>query len=494
MNIFSGIKSVLFCLALIGAAHALVADRPNILLIVSEDNGQELGCYGEPFVKTPVLDKLASDGVRFHNAYVAQAGCSQSRAAFLTGLYPHQNGQIGLATWKFRMYRDDQPNIVRSLKQVGYRTGIIGKLHINPASAFPFDVKEIPSSNFGRKNLADYAKHAEAFFQAGDQPFFLSVNFPDAHRPFIKTANGLPKQLLTGDDVKPLAYFGLDTPQLRTETANYYNCMSRLDSLIGELLESLQRSGKSQNTLVIYIGDHGADLLRGKRTSYEGGLRIPLVVRGPGTAKLNQIRHELVSTIDLMPTLLEIAKAEPVAGLPGQSLVPLFRGDETPWRGHLFTEYHLHSAHNFYPQRTVRNDRYKLIQNLMPGQINPGYDFTLGRFFAELPQAIEAAPDPIRSAYQRMKAPPEFELYNLQTDPHEFCNLATDSKHANILVELKQRLTQWRTQTDDPLLNPENLRRLKAEIDACFVDGGANKSNLKLSYPDYFKTTSSNSP
>lgn len=253
-------------LVVCGFCPAFAAERPNILLVVSEDNEPELGCYGEPYVKTPVLDKLAADGVRFHNAYVPQAGCSQSRAALLTGLYPHQNGQIGLATWNFRMYREDTPNIVRSLKQAGYRTGIIGKLHINPASAFPFDMQEIPSSNFSRKNLGDYAKYAEDFFNAGDKPFFLSINYPDAHRPFIKQVRKLPIQPLTGDDVKPLAYFGLDTPQLRAETANYYNCMSRLDSLIGDLLEALDRSGKADNTLIVYLGDHGADLLRGKRT------------------------------------------------------------------------------------------------------------------------------------------------------------------------------------------------------------------------------------
>ncbi|MEN8716103.1 MAG: sulfatase-like hydrolase/transferase, partial [Verrucomicrobiales bacterium] len=121
------------------------SERPNILLIVSEDNGPELGCYGEPSVQTPVLDELAAEGIRFDRAYVPQAGCSQSRAALLTGLYPHQNGQIGLATWKFRMYDDKTPNLVRCLKGAGYRTGIIGKLHINPESAFPFDFKAIPS-------------------------------------------------------------------------------------------------------------------------------------------------------------------------------------------------------------------------------------------------------------------------------------------------------------------------------------------------------------
>jgi N-sulfoglucosamine sulfohydrolase len=462
------------------------AARPNILLIVSEDNGPELGCYGDPYVQTPNLDQLAKQGVRFQNAYVPQAGCSQSRAAFLTGLYPHQNGQIGLATWKFRMYHEDTPNLVRRLKDAGYRTGIIGKLHINPASAFPFDMKTIPSSNFSRKKLTDYAKRAEEFFNASDRPFFLSVNYPDAHRPFIRQVRGIPKQPLSAANVKPLAYFGLDTPQLRTETADYYNCMSRLDSFIGDLLETLRRSGKAENTLIVYFGDHGADLLRGKRTSYEGGIRVPLIIDWPERLKRGQVREELVSTLDLMPTLLAVAGADPVAELPGSSLVPLLRDEETPWRHYLFTEYHTHSAHNFYPQRTVRNDRYKLIQNLMPGQDNPGYDFTLKRFFADLPQRIEAAPDLIRESYHDMKTPPEYELYDLQNDPYEFLNLATDAAHAAVLVELKQQLVAWRTDTKDPLLNRDNLKRLKSEIDACIVNGEARKERLDLTYPEYF--------
>ena len=173
-----------FCLLWVGAvlAHGV---RPNILLIVSEDNGPELGCYGTPSVKTPVLDRLAAEGVRFANAYVPQAGCSQSRAAYLTGLFPHQNGQFGLATWKFRLYRSDTPNLIRSLKGAGYRTGIIGKLHINPSDAFPFDFKAINGSNFARKKIGDYAREAERFIKGSDRPFFLNVNYPDAHRPFI---------------------------------------------------------------------------------------------------------------------------------------------------------------------------------------------------------------------------------------------------------------------------------------------------------------------
>lgn len=232
MNLLFRLVGIFACLAL-SSQIVISQDRPNLLLIVSEDNGQELGCYGEPFVKTPVLDKLASEGVLFKNAYVAQAGCSQSRASFLTGLYPHQNGQIGLATWKFRLYDDDTPNIVRSLKEAGYRTGIIGKLHVNPESAFPFDFKAIPSANFNRNEQESYASEAKRFMSAGEAPFFLSINYPDAHRPFIPQVEGVPVEPLTGKDVQPLAYFGIDNSELRQQTADYYNCMSRLDTLIG---------------------------------------------------------------------------------------------------------------------------------------------------------------------------------------------------------------------------------------------------------------------
>jgi N-sulfoglucosamine sulfohydrolase len=479
-------KWTVLCILLTTSAGTTLAERPNILLIVSEDNGPELGCYGDPHARTPVLDKLAEDGVRFHNAYVPQAGCSQSRAALLTGLYPHQNGQIGLATWKFRMYREETPNIVRSLKQAGYRTGIIGKLHVNPASAFPFDMHEIPSSNFSRKKLGDYARYAQQFIDAGDEPFFLSVNYPDAHRPFIKQTGGLPDEPLTGGDVRPLPYFGLDTPELRSDTADYYNCLCRLDSLIGDLLGTLDKSGKADNTLVVYLGDHGADLLRGKRTSYEGGVRVPLIVRWPAVAEPGQVRNELVSTLDLMPTFLAITEAEPVADLPGHTLLPLLQDEETEWRQYLFTEYHTHSAHNFYPQRTVRNERYKLIHNLLLEQENPGYDFTLQRFFAGLSATIGAAPHRIRDAYDRMRTPPEYELYDLHDDPYEFCNFAQDPQHAAALAELQNQLARWRRDTDDPLLDSENLRRLKAEIDACLVDGQASKDRLSLTYPEYF--------
>ena len=460
--------------------------RPNILLIVSEDNGPELGCYGDPYVQTPVLDRFASKGVRFDRAYVPQAGCSQSRAALLTGLYPHQNGQIGLATWKFRLYKESTPNLIRSLKRSGYRTGLIGKLHINPASAFPFDYKKIPSSNFSRKNLGDYAKFAKLFMLDGDKPFFLSINYPDPHRPFISQIKGLPKKPLSADDVKPLAYFGVDTAELRQQTANYYNCMSRLDTLIGDLLEALNQSGKRKNTLIIYMGDHGADLLRGKRTSYEGGVRVPLLVQWSGVEGFGKsVRRELVSTLDLMPTILSAAKAVHPAGLAGKSLIPMLQGRVKEWRKHLFTEFHLHSAHNFYPQRTIRGERFKLIHNLQPDLLNPGYDFTMNRFFDGLQKTV-AENNKVRDAYSLMRRPPKFELYDLNNDPFEFRNLVDDDDYRAQLQSLKNRLASWRRETNDPFLDPKNITRLQSEINSSIREGKPDKKFLKLNYWNYF--------
>ena len=461
-------------------------ERPNILLIVSEDNGPELSCYGEPYVKTPVLDQLANEGTLFKRAYVPQAGCSQSRAAFLTGLYPHQNGQIGLATWKFRMYNKETPNIVKSLKEAGYRTGLIGKLHVKPEEAFPFDFKAIPSSNFARKNQSDYAKEAAKFFQENDKPFFLSVNYPDAHRPFTPQVDGIPKIPLSGADVKPLAFMGIDSPQLRQETADYYNCMMRLDSLIGDLLNELKKSGKYENTVIAYIGDHGADIIRGKRTCFEGGLKIPMIIKMPNGVK--QKRSELVSSLDLVPTFLELAKAEKIEGLPGNSLVSILKGNKPNWRKYIFGEFHLHSNHNYFPLRSICTDRYKLIENLQPGKVDPGHKFTIKKFFENSYESmISSAPDLVQKAYSDMHKPPRFQLFDLQNDPYEFNNVAEKEEYLEVLKELLTELNKWRKETNDPLLNSKNISKLQKEIDQTFDGKNYNKKLIKKwQYPEYF--------
>jgi N-sulfoglucosamine sulfohydrolase len=453
--------------------------RPNILFIVSEDNGPELGCYGAP-VKTPNLDRLASEGIMFKNAYVTQAGSSPSRASFLTGLYPHQNGQVGLATWDYSMYQEDTPNLVNDLKKSGYRTGMIGKLHVLPESSFSFDWWEIRGSNFQRNKLDRYANDAYQFIKESEAPFYLQVNYPDAHNPFIPQVDGHPETVLTGNDVEALPYMGLTSDSLRQKTADYYNCIARLDEWIGVLLEKLKESGKYDNTMIVYIGDHGADILRGKRTCYEGGLKIPLIISWSGGVK-NSVYQHLISTIDLYPTFMELSGNPIPSYLPGKSLMKVVKGSMKPVREFLFTEYHVHSNDNPYPQRAVRNKQYKLIYNPVADYENPGYNFTIHHFVNpdDFTDALGRAPQIVRDAYERMRKPPEYELYDLKKDPYEFNNLAGNPKYNKILNNLKKALYGWQVATKDPFLDKEIAERFFVEV------MNTNNQKIEIKYHDY---------
>ncbi len=447
----------------------LATARPNVLLITSEDNGPELGCYGDPYVITPNLDRLAAEGVRFERAFVATASCSESRSSILTGLYPHQNGQIGLATHHYRMFAQT-PNLASLLKEHSYRTGLIGKLHVNPESAFPFDFRPNVSrcNTFARRDVERVAELASEFFTASDSPFFLMVNYSDAHLPFLRQQHGLPKSPLSGDDVRPLPWIGLDTPGLRESQADYYNCMMRMDTGVGMLLSALDRAGATDKTLVFYLGDHGAQFPRGKLASYESSLRVPLLCRFPGHVPSGATRSELVSTVDLVPTILEATGAKRPSLSAGRSLMPLMTKDNLKWREFLFSEYHGHYPPLYFPQRTVRDDRYKLIVNLLQDRPNPVAEVcTSSAQPSYVSKAdVTAATAEVCRIYSTWSDAPPIELYDLESDPYEMHNRADDPKLATVKTRLQDALRQWQQRTQDPLADPKMLARLTAEHDA----------------------------
>jgi N-sulfoglucosamine sulfohydrolase len=190
------------------------------------------------------------------------------------------------------------------------------------------------------------------------------------------------------------------------------------------LLQELKAAGFADNTLVIFVGDNGLAAPRGKITSYELGVRVPLIVRWPGEAKPGQTRPELVSLLDLMPTVLLAAGVKAPAGLVGEPLQPLLRGDSPAWRGLLFTEMNFHEPQQCWPQRSVRDARHKLLLNLAP---KPGQE-------------------PV-------------ELFDLRSDPWEKQNLAGAAEMAGVRKQLETALAAWRQQTADPLLDPARLQR-----------------------------------
>jgi N-sulfoglucosamine sulfohydrolase len=295
--------------------------------------------------------------------------------------------------------------------------------------------------------------------------------------------------------VKTLPWIGVDNERIRKHVADYYNCLARLDTGIGLLLEELDNSGKAENTIVIYLGDHGAQFSRGKTSVYEAGLRVPLIVRWPGHAKPGHVSHELVSSLDILPTVLQATNVKPPAGLDGRALQPLLEGRFVKWREHLFAHKMGSAAHFYYPQVAVRNARYKLIANPLrrpnpPAQIytdNSGVFFIAGTRKGE----VAAASPLIQKAYATYHNPPPVELYDLQTDPYEFKNLANDPKHAVAQKRLHSRLREWQRDTGDPLADPAALKRYTKEIDEAAALKPAlsyrRDKNFRWRYLDWMK-------
>jgi N-sulfoglucosamine sulfohydrolase len=435
----------------------------NVLIITTDDQGKEVGAYGDDLAITPNLDQLAAEGVLFERAYIPAATCSPSRAALLTGLYPHQNGHIGLAGHhpEYRV-REGVVTLPALLKEAGFRTGIIGKLHVAPYRLFPFDFEWAKSGNPARtRDVREVARQAGQFLTERDgAPFFLYVNYFDPHRPFDADANqykGLPQNPYGPDDIVPLTYLGMDSPELRRETAIYYNAIKRMDIGLGMLFDELRKAGVYDQTLIIFLSDHGAPFTRAKTTAYEAGEAVPFILKWP-TVSVPGLRQEaFISSVDIMPTVLDALGLD-IPPVPGRSLRPAVEGRiPADWPGYAYGAYNSHSSSHFYPRRSIRNAEFKLIHNLLSPRPNP-----VPAIGAAHPStgADVFANEVMRQAFETSARPPEWELYDLTNDPHETVNLALKPEKKQVLQEFQKKLHAWRQGTEDPLLDPIELQRL----------------------------------
>ncbi len=459
--------------------------KPNIIVIVAEDMGLHVGCYGDHTVPTPNIDRLAQEGVRFDNGYVTQASCSPSRSSILTGLHVYQNFQLGLSHMGYTMHKG-VPNLPELLKQKDYRTAILGKLHVNPENEFLFDYRS------GSKDVAILATRADDFLgDTGDQPFFLMFNLWDCHRdqtgsgpPFPDTRFGLPEDPVGSDDVSIFPEHGeIDEPNVREEVAGYYNSVRRVDIGIGMLLDVLAKHKKLDNTMIIFIGDHGPAFSRGKTTTYEFGIKVPYIVRWPGMAKPGLESEALVSTIDIVPTCMSAAGLEVPSYLPGKSLVPVLQGEDGNWRSTLVAEWHTHGPGFQQPQRSIRDGRYKLILNMRPGVGKPG----LGIDGCKVAQALKLSRydgTEVQRVFNMLRTPPEIELYNLQEDPIEYHNLADDPGYREIKEDLIWQLQSYRERTGDPFLDPAFFESVLQYTDANARRGKFDMTPFQRNFKD----------
>ncbi len=470
-------KALSLILLFLGLTNLLsAAERLNLLLITADDLGIQLSCYGDPIAQTPHIDELAAKSVQFKTAYVSQASCSPSRSTLFTGLYPHGNGHYGLANANvgFRVHehliKGLLPNV---LKGAGYRTGIIGKLHVDPEDRFQFDYRT--NEGFGTRDVRQQLQFAREFIEEGsEEPWFLMFNMFDPHVQRDRQADGnrgpqylpdqvkgLPETLLSADDVPPWPWQGIDTPEQRKKIAGYYNCVHRIDVAIGELRTLLKETGHDTNTLIIFLGDHGPPFARGKTSCYEAGLRVPFIVRWPNISEPH-VSDRLVGSIDIYPTILDAAGIDMPAGLHGRSLKPVLQNTSDPtWRDTLVAEFHYHGASPFFPRRAITDGRYKLIHNLLAGQTQASnsVDGDKAPLYArELP-----VHHPARMALERLANPPEWEFYDLQNDPIEFHNRTGDTHLREVESRLKAALAKWQRETNDRFDDPEFRRQVQVK-------------------------------
>ena len=254
--------------------------------------------------------------------------------------------------------------------------------------------------------------------------------------------DGLPERPIAPSAGTVFPFQGIDTPEQRERTANYYNAILRLDHGVGLLMEELRKSGREQNTVVVFCGDHGPPFARGKTTCYEWGLRVPFVVRWPGVTKPG-VSRAMVSTTDIAPTIYEAAGVKSPVATHGRSLLRVLQRPSVSWRRYLAAEFHFHGAAVFYPRRAIRDSRYKLIHNLRAGSAKPTTGIDGDRAFS-LSRDARYDGTPARRAFDTFADPPEFELYDLRTDPYELDNVARTGEQAEVLERMKKALLAWR--------------------------------------------------
>jgi uncharacterized sulfatase len=396
--------------------------RPNILWITIEDWSPDLSCYGTKGLQTPHVDKLAAEGIRYERAFTTSPVCSTSRSAMMTGFYQNYIGANQHRTADKRPLPHGIKPIPHLLKEAGYYTALMS--YKTDCNFLPDKREELFTGN-------DWNQREP------DQPFFARITFGGTHRSWKRDS----LRPIDPKNVEIPPYYP-DTPLVRADWANGLEQMQIVDRQVGELLQRLSDEGLAENTLVIFIGDHGRCHIRGKQFLYDGGIRIPMILRWPGKIEPNQINDDMVMSIDLCATILEAAGVEAPVPLHGKSL----RGDDVKNRKYIFSARDkMDETHD--SMRAIRSRDFKLIHNLMPErpwcQFNR-YKESAYPVLAEM--NVLHMEGKLTSEQAQFLAPskPEFELFNLNNDPHELKNLADDENFASVKEEMLAALNNWR--------------------------------------------------
>ncbi len=464
-------KKIPFLALLLAAgamAHAAAAARPHIVMFLSDDHGQEfVGCYGNPAIQTPNMDALARQGMRFTRVFAASPTCSPSRAALYTGLYPSRNGTMGNHTSS----RPGLKSLPTWLKALGYRVVIANKADVRPPTVFDFEVLSAtlpknPAVERRYRNEGLDTQVVDQFLAAHarehpDQPLCLILG--ESHPHVVWEPNRIydPARL-------PIPPNQVDTPKTRAGLANYYQDITTADRHLGEVLASVKRHGFEDNALFIYTSDQGPEWPHCKWTCYDTGLRVPFLARWPGHVQPGSVCDALISFVDVTPTFVDLAGGQPVKDLDGRSFQPVLLSRAKTFRDSIFASHTGDKEMNMFPQRCVRDPRYKFVLNLHPERQWTTH-FTK---VMDIPNShgdiyatwLEKAKTDAATAkfIEILERHPAEELYDTQADPYELNNLAGKPEHVARLGAMRAQLAAWMKEQGDEG-DPAGPEPLKAQ-------------------------------
>lgn len=441
-------KRIVFFLTLFTLYYCQVfaqAEPPNVIVFMADDvSFDDLGCYGNTMVETPNIDRLAAAGMKFTNFYLTASSCSPSRNSILTGRYPHNTGAAELHT-EPPITMLSFPELLRSRN---YYSVLTGKFHMGEYARRGFDLIIDNLEEVGDGGEDQWVSSLKD--RPRDKPFFMWFASYDAHR------NWGPNEFSGTHDYEILTppFYLANDPQTRSDLAQYYDEIKRFDHYIGEVVKELEIQNELDNTLLIVMADNGRPFPHSKTRLNDRGMKTPFVMHWPkGVGQGNEC-GSLISAIDIAPTILELAGVTPPAQFQGHSFKKLLENHEGAFRNYVFAEHNWHDyeAHG----RMVRNKDFMYILNSRPQKPQMGPADAVGSpaFMALDALRQKGELSAIQTDIFVVPRPVE-ELYDLDRDPLQLVNVASDPQYAETLNDLRLVLKQWMEETGDDI--PENL-------------------------------------
>jgi len=432
------------------------ADRPHIVMYLSDDHGREyLGSYGNPAIRTPNIDTLAAEGVRFTNAFTPAPTCAPSRSTLFSGLYPARHGAIN----NHAACRADLTTAPARLRDLGYRVVLVGKKHVRPEATFDFEYvpgllpkRDDRLRRYRTEGIDVGAVEGILAGHAGRaQPLCLVVGDSSPHVTWEPNRTYDPAAL-------PLPPYMVDTPTTRRAMANYYQDITTMDGRVGDVLDMLRRLGYQDDTLFLYTTDHGAEWPHAKWSVYDGGIHVPFLARWNGRIAPGSVNTAMISHVDLLPTLLEAAGGQAPHDLDGRSYLDVLLGGAPTFRDRIYAAHNRDGDMNVFPQRCVRTAKYKYVRNLTP-------EATFTSHFTEVDDIPESHGTIWKTWVERAETDadaaallhlirhdghPVEELYDLEADPYELDNRVADGALAPVVQGLRADLERWMADQKDP--------------------------------------------